>query len=228
MNPDILAAMELFVGLAGPALGDVVASARLRPLPRDTRIFEQGEPAERVHALVEGGVRITQSGRDGGEAVMRFIGPGEMFGTVALFTDRLYPAEAVTLDDSLEISWSEADLHALIGRHPRIAINLLGIVGRRLAEAQDRIRELSTQRVERRIAHALLRLADQAGQDGARGTTIPFPLTRKDLAAVAGTTLHTASRILTAWEKAGIVATDRQHVTLRQPAEVQRIADEEG
>jgi CRP-like cAMP-binding protein len=169
MDPNTLSAMELFVGLAGDALADVAGLARVRPLARDTRIFGQGEPAERVHALLEGGVRITQSGRDGGEAVMRFIGPGEMFGTVALFTDRLYPAEAVTLDDSLEISWSEADLHALIGRHPGIALNLLTIVGRRLAEAQDRIRELSTQRVERRIAHALLRLADQAGHDGGAG-----------------------------------------------------------
>jgi CRP-like cAMP-binding protein len=228
MDPNTLSAMELFVGLAGDALADVAALARVRPLARDTRIFGQGEPAERVHALLEGGVRITQSGRDGGEAVMRFIGPGEMFGTVALFTDRLYPAEAVTLDDSLEISWSEADLHALIGRHPGIALNLLGIVGRRLAEAQDRIRELSTQRVERRIAHALLRLADQAGHDGgAGGTTIRFPLTRKDLAAVAGTTLHTASRVLTAWEKSGLVATDRRHVTLRQPEALRAIAEEE-
>jgi CRP-like cAMP-binding protein len=228
MDPNTLSAMELFVGLAGDALADVAGLARVRPLARDTRIFGQGEPAERVHALLEGGVRITQSGRDGGEAVMRFIGPGEMFGTVALFTDRLYPAEAVTLDDSLEISWSEADLHALIGRHPGIALNLLTIVGRRLAEAQDRIRELSTQRVERRIAHALLRLADQAGHDGgAGGTTIRFPLTRKDLAAVAGTTLHTASRVLTAWEKNGLVATDRRHVTLRQPEALRAIAEEE-
>ncbi|HWL48061.1 MAG TPA: Crp/Fnr family transcriptional regulator [Sphingomonadaceae bacterium] len=228
MDPNTLATMELFVGLGMDALNDVAALARVRPLAHDIRIFGQGEPATRVHALLEGGVRITQSGRDGGEAVMRFIGPGEMFGTVALFTDRLYPAEAVTLDDSVEISWSEADLHALIGRHPGIALNLLGIVGRRLAEAQDRIRELSTQRVERRIAHALLRLADQAGHDGgAGGTTIRFPLTRKDLAAVAGTTLHTASRVLTAWEKAGMVATERRHVTLRQPDALRAIAEEE-
>ncbi|HWW63357.1 MAG TPA: Crp/Fnr family transcriptional regulator [Sphingomonadaceae bacterium] len=227
MDADMLAGMELFAGLPEAALRDVRAAARIRRLPGDTHIFGQGEPAAHVHALVEGGVRITQSGSDGGEAVMRFIGPGEMFGTVALFTDRLYPAEAVTLGEAVEASWGEAALHDLIGRHPRIALNILGIVGRRLAEAQERIRELSTQRVERRLAHSLLRLADQAGQGGANGTTIRFPLTRKDVAAVAGTTLHTASRVLTAWEKAGLILTDQRHVTLRQPEALRRIAEEE-
>ena len=106
------------------------------------------------------------------------------------------------------MSWSEAELLDLMTRHPQIAINAIRIVGKRLQEVQNRVRELATQRAERRVAHALLRLARQCrtqhgGRNGDR-----LPLRRKDVADIAGTTLHTASRILTGWEKAGLL----QHI----------------
>jgi CRP/FNR family transcriptional regulator, nitrogen oxide reductase regulator len=195
LAPEALAGMELFLSLPLSALAEVMAYARVRHLAKDTIVFVQGEAAERCHALISGRVRITQSDENGAQLLVRFIGPGEMFGMVALFTDSEYPAEAVV--ESTEISWTEAALLDLIGRHPRIALNIVKIVGARLREVQERLRELATQRVERRIAHVLVRLATQAGQAAGDGTTIDFPLTRKDVAAMCGATLHTASGILT-------------------------------
>jgi CRP/FNR family transcriptional regulator, nitrogen oxide reductase regulator len=217
---------ELFLGLAPAALAEVMARARVRRLAKETTIFLQGAPADGCHVLLEGRVRIAQSDEDGAQLVVRFIGPGEMFGTMALFTDREYPAEAVAVVDSLEISWPEPALLELIGRYPQIALNIVRIVGARLREVQERLRELATQRVERRIAHVLLRLADQAGARTGAGTKIDFPLTRKDVAEMCGTTLHTVSRVLTAWEKAGLIVTNQQRVTIHAPAEIQRIADD--
>jgi CRP-like cAMP-binding protein len=221
-----LAALELYQGLPLTSLGAVAAAARIRRLPKDHLVFSQGDEGVRAHAIIEGSVRITQSGSDGEQVVVRFIGRGEMFGTVALFTDGKYPAEAVTLTETLEASWSEAELLDLIAQHPQTAINIIRIIGRRLQEVQDRVRELATQRTERRIAHALLRLARQAGQDTGDGTAIAFPLRRKDVAHISGTTLHTASRILTAWEKAGLLITQDHRLTIRRPAEILRIAED--
>lgn len=215
----------MFVGLQPLALAQVVARAHVRHLPEDTIIFVQGETAKRCHALIEGRVRIVQSGEDGAQLVVRFIGPGEMFGTVALFTDRRYPAEAATVVNSLEITWTEAALLDLIGRHPRIALNIVKIIGARIKEVQERLRELATQRVEQRIAH-VLRLARQAGHANADGTTIDFPLTRRDVAEMCGATLHTASRVMTSWEKAGLLATRRQRATIRNLTEIRRIAED--
>src|SRR3954447_23177635 len=158
LNPLALASTELFRDLQMPALEEALSFARVRRLPKQMPIFNQGDPAERAYVLLEGSVRISQSGGDGGEVVIRFIGPGEMFGAVALFTDREYPADAATVADSREISWSEADLLGLVRRYPQIAINVIKIVGERLKEVQERVRELSTQQAERRVAHALLRL----------------------------------------------------------------------
>lgn len=222
-----LAGMELFQTLPCEILDLIAAGARVRCLPRDLCVFHQGDEDVRAHVVIEGGVRIVQSGGDGAQILVRFIGPGEMFGTVALFTDRRYPADAITLAETLEASWSEAELLELMSRYPQIAINAIRIVGTRLQEIQDRARELATQSVERRIAHALLRLAHQAGHSSVEGTAIGFPLRRKDVADIAGTTLHTASRILTIWQKAGLLLSRRQQLTIRRPAEILRIAEDE-
>lgn len=222
-----LAGSELFAGLTAPQLVDVAACARVRQLEKGDTIFAQGTVAERAHVVLEGRVRILQTDQEGAQVVMRFVGPGETFGTVGIFTDHLYPAHAVTVIDCLEASWTETAMRELLARYPVIALNLVKIIGARLHEAQHRVRELATQRVERRIAHALLRLAAQAGQEtGGGGTAIDFPLSRKDLAEICGATLHTVSRTLTAWEKSGAITTHQQRVTIRDLQEIRRRADQ--
>lgn len=222
--PD-LQTVEPFVGLAPGILREIAGLAHVRRLAAGTLIFSQGDDEVRAHAVIEGGVRILQTGSDGAQAVMRFVGPGKMFGTMALFTGGRYPADAVALEDTLEASWSEAELRALMFKHPQIAMNIIRIIADRLQEAQARVRELATQRVEQRVAHAVLRLVRQAGHGTIDGTAIAFPLRRKDVAEFSGTTLYTVSRILTAWEKAGLLSSDNQQLTIRSPLALLKIAE---
>jgi CRP-like cAMP-binding protein len=221
-----LAATDLFAELPIPVLEIIAATARQRTVSPGTRIFNQGDENVRAHAVIQGSVRISQTGSDGARMVVRFIGPGEMFGTVALFTDGRYPADAVALQETLEASWSEPELFDLMSRYPQIAVNIIRIVGKRLQEVQNRMRELATLRAEQRIAHALMRLARQSGHSSAAGMAITFPLRRKDVADIAGTTLHTASRVLTGWEKAGLLVSQRRRLTVRNPSELLRIAED--
>lgn len=221
-----IANLDLFLGLPALVLEEVLHLAQCRSLAAATRIFNQGDAPVRAHVLIEGSVRIAQTGSDGGQIVIRFIGPAETFGTMALFTDHHYPADADTLSDAIEASWSEAELLNLMHRHPQIAINALRIVGARIQEAQYRLRELSTQPVERRVANALLRLARQAGKRTPQGLKIGFPLRRKEVADICGTTLYSVSRVLTSWEKQGLLTTRNQHMTIAKAGEIQRIAEE--
>jgi CRP-like cAMP-binding protein len=225
LAPDTLERSELFQGLPRAALAQVTQTARLRRLKKKTVVFSQGDSGVRAHLVISGCVRISQSGSDGGQVIIRFIGPHETFGTISLFTDGRYPADAVTVEETVEASWSEAELLALMAEQPQIAINVVRFIGRRLQEVQDRVRELSTQTAERRVAHAVLRLARQAGHGTTGGTAIAFPLRRKDVAHISGTSLYTASRILTGWSKAGLLASRSQRLTLRKPMDIQRIAE---
>jgi CRP-like cAMP-binding protein len=221
-----LANTELYEGLTPDALVDVAGRGRVQTLRKGTILFVQGSPAERCHTLISGRVRIAQSGAEGGQVIVRFVGPGETFGTVALFTDRRYPAEATAVTDSVEISWPEPTLLELIRRYPQVALNLTRIVGTRLREVEERLRELATQRVDQRIAHALLRLADRGATPGKDDAVIEFPLTRQDVAEMCGATLYTVSRVLTAWERAGYIATHRKRLRIRKLGDIRRLAGE--
>jgi CRP-like cAMP-binding protein len=220
-----LADITLFAALPPTVLDEAAAMARARRLPRGLRVFDQGETAGRAHALLSGGVRITQAGRDGEEILVRFIGPGEIFGCVPVLTDGLYPADATAIVDAVELSWDPVDLLALMQRHSQVAITMVAIVGRRLGEAQERLRELATQSVDRRIARTLLRMLDQAGHPTDEGIRIEFPLRRKDIADSTGTTLHTVSRILADWERHGLLISRRPHLIIASTEQMHSIAE---
>lgn len=220
-----LANIELFRGVSTGVLDEGRRSARRLIFVKDAKVFDQGDTRIRAHALLEGSVRISQAGSDGAQIVLRFIGPGEIFGAAAAFTDRRYPGDADAVAPSVEVSWSEAELIKLIHRHPQIGLNALKIMGRRLNELQNRLREVSTQPVERRVAHTLLRLVRQFGREEPRGTTIGLPLRRKDIADIAGTTLYSVSRSLTNWEKRGLLVTRDRMLTVIRPADLRAIAE---
>lgn len=221
----VLAGLDLFAGLPAAARDEAIHHARIHTIPRRAHFFNQGDPVECAHVLLSGAVRITQSGSDGGETVVRFIGPGEPFGSIPIFTDHCYPADGIAMLESTEASWRNDDLLGLISQYPRIAVNLIAIVGRRLGDLQNRVREMATQRVDRRIANALLRLAQQAGHSTATGIEIAFPLRCKDIADISGTTLHTVSRTINDWRRRGLIGGDRHGLTLTSSKGIVDIAD---
>jgi CRP-like cAMP-binding protein len=111
-------------------------------------------------------------------------------------------------------------------KHSSIALNAVALLGERYHEMQIRLRELSTEKVEQRIAHTIVRLSQQAGRRTARGIEIAIPLSRQDLAEMSGTTLHTVSRTLSAWEEQGIVSCGRRRVVVSDPQKLLSVTEE--
>lgn len=112
-------------------------------------------------------------------------------------------------------------------QNPGLAMNAIQTIGKRLEEAHTRIREMSTEEVERRVAHAVLRLSRQAGKKEETGIRIDFPISRQDIAEMTGTTLHTVSRILSNWETKGLVQGGRQKLLVLDSAGLRRLAEGE-
>ena len=94
-----------------------------------------------------------------------------------------------------------------------------------MQETQAQVMEMSTQQVEQRIAHALLRIVSQSGRKTEHGIEIDFPITRQDIAEMTGTTLHTVSRLLSAWEDEGLVKGGRQKVVVTDPHGLMVVAE---
>lgn len=213
-----LAKARPFAGLAEAAVDEAADAGHRRQLSAGDTVFRQGEPADELFVLLKGRVKVTQVTPDGQQVVVRLLGPGEMMGCVAAWGGGNYPGTATAQEETSVIGWSGAVLGRLVERHPLIARNLLGTVGHSLQETQTRLRELATERVERRLAHALLRLVDKEGSS--------LRLTRQELAELAGTTLFTASRTLSAWEAQGLVEAGRGRVTVHRPGALAALAED--
>ncbi len=201
------------------------ASFRKRACPGDV-IYYQGDPASSIYVIVAGRLRVTQTTSDGQQVIIRYLGPGEMAGYASLSGAECHPGTITALDDVHLLGWTAAAFRQLMAKHSCLAMNALAILGARYQDMQVRLGEISTEKVERRIAHAVLRLVLQAGRRTSRGIEIAFPLSRQDIAEMTGTTLHSVSRALSAWESDGIVSSGRRRVTVCKPHMLALIADD--
>ena len=223
---DYLRRSSLFAGLDPDAQAVVLGASRLHRIKKGAYFFYQDEPARTLYMLVEGRVKFTQVTAEGQQVLLRAIGPGEIFGTVAALGDALHPASAQATSDCVALIWRGEVVADLMGRFPRIALNVARFLSQRLKEFQDRYRELATERVERRVAHTLLRLAQQVGETEEDGVSTGLSLTRQDIAEMSGTTLFTVSRILNSWQHQGIVQIGREHVVICSPDLLLSVAED--
>jgi len=221
-----LAGTPIFKGLSAAELLTVAGKVRLRKAAADEFFFYQGAPAQEIFILRSGRVKISQVNPDGQQVLMRIVGPWSLFAVIALMDAEEYPASAQAAETSETLVWSKNDVLELVEQVPHLSLNLMQLMGSHLKEFQDRFRELATERVERRLARSLLRLASQTGRKTAQGVLIDFPLSRQDLAEMTGTTLYTVSRILSQWETQEIVISGRERVVIRNPHGLVRIADD--
>ncbi len=222
----LLQEVPLFAGLHKEQLEALLSSVQCRQVPAGGRFFLQGERATRFHLLIEGQVRITQTTPDGQQVLLRLIGPNQIFGALEAIRSGDYPASAEALVPCTALVWNGETMQELLERFPRVAYNMILFLTDQIQTLQDRLREMTTERVERRIAHTLLRLIRHAGRKTAEGILLDLPLTRQDLAEMSGTTLYSASRILSRWEADGIVESGRQRVVVRIPHRLVAIAED--
>ncbi len=169
--------------------------------------------------------RVTRITPAGQQIVIRMVNPGDLFGIAKALQRPDYPGTATAAIESIALSWPMTLWDGFLERHPALAVNTMQTIGGRLQDAHARLEELATEEVERRVAHTILRLANQSGKKEEGGIRIDFPVSKQDIAEMAGTTLHTVSRILTAWEAEGLVEGGRQKLLIRDAHRLVLIGD---
>lgn len=222
----LLAVVRPFDRLDDATRRSVAARCRARPVERGAIIFVAGQPAEAVHVLAEGEVRVVRETDDGREVILRLIRPGELFGGAGGWGVDRYPATTIAAERSVVVTLAASAFADLIHGSSDFALAVIRELGARLRDAETRIQELQTERVERRIARMLLRLANRMGQRTDRGITIDATLSRQAIADLCGTTLSTASRVLSGWDRDGILIAGREHVIIVRPHDLVAIADD--
>lgn len=217
----------LFRGLAVKDLRNVLRAARQHRVKKGGFYFQQGDRATTLHVLVRGRVKQIRVGSSGRQVILRFINPAEPFGFDALFDPAVRRVAAQAAEDSLGVAWDVTTLTQLLMIYPAISLNSLHLVVRRLVEVWDRLWDLSTAQVERRIARALLRLKPVAGPAVKHGPAIDLAVSHQDLADLVGTTPYTVSRIFRRWKRQGLVTGRRTLIRILWPHRLAAIAEDE-
>jgi CRP-like cAMP-binding protein len=177
-------------------------------------IFMEGAAARWFYLVRSGHVKIVRHSKTGKDVVLDLLGPGEIFGGVAVIERRPYPASAQATEPTVVLKIPADPMIALAERHPAFIKEMALMIGRRLRAAHDSVASLAVDPVEARLAATLLRLAKREGARSDRGVMLPFHLTRQSLADMTGTTVETAIRILSRWLRDGVLEDERGRLVL--------------
>lgn len=204
----------IFSGMDDGELDEIVPLVVKRKLKKNTVVFHENDPASTFYLVKTGMVKIYKASADGREQVLTMLGDGQIFGDVPAFDGGPYPASAATMSDSEIYLIRREDLNEVVRRHPEIALKIIRVLGLRLRQALELVRDLSFKQVPHRLAGLLSRLADDYGTETEAGILIELPLSRQELADIVGTTRETVTRELKKMEKQKMLELNRRLITI--------------
>jgi CRP/FNR family transcriptional regulator len=211
---DYLSKFPFFHGLAVEDLDTVAGVMIEKKYPKNNVIFLEGEPGEAVFFIRQGRVKISKSTPDGREQILHMLKEGDIFAEVILFEQGTYPASAEAVENTVVYLLRNADMEALLQSQPLLAVKMLRLMGKRLRQAQLLIRDLALHDAYSRLAGLLLRFVRREGKETEDGTVIELELTRQEIASMIGTSRETVVRILSRFQKEGILTLDKQRVII--------------
>lgn len=205
----------------------LVRNGILRAFEDGEYVFFQGDSAAFLYILTGGRVKLLQSNAAGQQVNLRTINAWEMFGAIGVVRPLAeYPATAQAIEPSSALAIESTFLKGMLPTRPYLNTGLMRLMTGYIMEMQVRYRELATERVERRLALTILRLAGQIGRrTEANKLAVEIPLSRQEIAEAAGTTLYTVSRVLADWERRGLVQAGRERVVIRNPHGLVQISE---
>ena len=214
-----------FAGLPARDIEGLAAAAIEEVHRAREYIFMEGEAARWLCLVKSGHVKILRHTREGKDVLLELLGPGEIFGAVAVIEKRPYPA-AAQAGERVVILKVPADAVVVVAeRHPSFIKEIALMIGRRLRAAHDSMKSLAVDPVEARLAAALVRLAEREGRREGNGVVLPFHLTRQSLADMTGTTVETAIRIASRWLKDGRILEEGGQLVLTDLEAMRALAE---
>ncbi len=207
----------IFSSLSKAELVELSRLAVKRSFNAGEYIFWEGDAADYFYIVLEGRIKVSKFSSLGKEVIIAFFGPGEMFGEVAVFEEKPYPASSQAATSTRVLAIKRGDFLNFLSRHPQVALVIINILGGRLREAQGRLKDLAGERVQQRLARILLMLLAKLG------STLPF--TRQEIADMAGTTTETAIRFLSRLKDGKIIRSTRGEIIILDEAKLRLISE---
>lgn len=196
----------IFSSLNQEELSELSRLAFERSFHAGEYIFWEGDVPDWFYIVAEGRIKVLKHASSGKEFIVAFFETGEMFGEIAVFEDKPYPASSQAVIETKVLGIKKKDFLAFLSNRPQVALRIINVLGGRLRDAQSRLMDFAGERVEQRIARILLMLSAKLGME--------LPFTKQEIADMAGTTTETAIRVISRLKSAGIVKSGRGRMVI--------------
>jgi CRP/FNR family transcriptional regulator, nitrogen oxide reductase regulator len=223
--PAVLAQIPLFRRVSPEDRERIAAVAVVRSYERGDKVFDEGDASETFFVVVTGRIKVFKHAPNGSDIILEIFGPGGPLGAVAAYESRPYPASAAAIEPATCLLIPRQAFFTLLERHPSLVRGLLGSLSMRLVELTTRLAELTGGRIEVRFARLFLKLSEQLGKPDRGGTFIPLALSRQELADLTGTTIETAIRIMSRWNKDEVIRTEKDGFVLVDRESLETVAN---
>jgi CRP-like cAMP-binding protein len=215
---DYLSDVDLFRDLSERDMAELDRITTGTSVPRGRVFYQPEDVSEVLFLLREGRVQLYRISPEGKKLVIATLGPGTLFGEMALLGQQMHNAFAEALDDCQILVMSRADLERLILNRPALGLRMLETTGNRLRDAEKRLEDMAFKGIPARLASLLLRLAGDRGSDEIVG------LTHQDLAETIGTYRETATQVLNDMKADGLIEIGRKRIRILDAERLRRVA----
>ena len=206
--------MPLFNTLDESALAKLTDIIIFRKYKKGMLVFVEGETGDALYFVNSGLIKLSKTMEDGREQVLRYVKDGDIFAEILLFDKGPFPATAEVVQDSEIGIIRNHELEKFLFCHPHITIHILKIMGKRLRQAQQQVRELALYSTFDRLVATLLKLARDHGEKSTKGIRINLVLGQQDLANMIGSSRETVARFITDLKKSKTISVEKQYITI--------------
>ena len=225
----VLGQLPMFRELPPPLRARVAAMATLQSMDKGDAIWHAGDAPDSLTMVVEGRIKVVKHA-EAGDVILEMFGPGEVAGVVALYNQIPYPATAVAMEPTLLLRLPRRDWFDLLERDAAFTRAVLLAMTRLNMGLTRKLASMHGTRVQTRVASLFLSLAERMGRETPEGTEIPLALSRQEIAETVGTTVESAIRVMSRWNREGVLLTGRERFVIPDRERLKRAAqvDDEG
>jgi CRP/FNR family transcriptional regulator len=200
----------LFAGLSDEDITRIADITTSRAFRRGQIIFSEGEPASAFHLVVYGRVKVFKVSPEGKEQVLHIVDVAEPFGEVPVFSGARFPANAAALEDCQTLVFPRSSFLELLKREPSMAMNMLGLLSKRLIRFARLVEELSLKEMPARLASYLLYLRHKTGG----GQEVELDIPKNVLSALLGSVPETVSRVFNRMAAEGLIGVEGRRIII--------------
>ena len=221
VDVEFLTSVPIFASLKEEQLQSLPGKLQPRSYQRGEVIFHEDDPADRMHIIVEGRVKISIASEDGRERDIALFQSGDCFGEMALLDGSNRSATAMAVDATETMVLLRQDF---LGENPELAADVNALLVQRLRNVNQLLGDMVFLDVPTRVAKQLLTLAETYAADAKPGDAIVVPMGQDELARLVGASRETVSRALNSYRRMGFVDTSHRRITITDLPGLERMA----